>query len=309
MSEQDRPRIVVTGPTGWIGSALLTRIAHLYGPGWDRSVLLFGSRGAEIVAPDGAVLRIRPLCELAPKDVAGAVVIHLAYLTKEKVELLGEARFVAENLAIDQLVFTAFADAAPRAVFVASSGAAALAADGRDRHPYGCAKLRQEDRMLEWAARSGVPAIAGRIWNLTGPFINKIGSYAIADMLIQARATGRIRIAARVPVFRSYLHVSDLCDLILLASIGRIGHAEPIDLCGAETLEMSDIARQIAVLVGLSADAIERAPVVFDRPSAYLGQFALTKALAMRVDQVLLPFAQQLADTDRWLHAGRPRKA
>lgn len=299
----DQPPIVVTGPTGWIGQALLTRIAAARGPGWHEQVRLFGSRTGELTAADGSVLAIRPLEELGGADVAGALVVHLAYLTKEKAELLGERRFTDTNLAIDDRVLAALSAGDPRAVFVASSGAAALAAQGIDRHPYGLCKLRQEDRLLTWSRDAGVPVLAGRIWNIAGPFMNKTASYALGDMLIQARRTGTIRIAAAIPVFRSYLHVEDLADLVLRALETGIGAAHPVDLCGGEVLEMGDLAERVAALTGLAPEAIVRAPVDTARSNVYLGQFAQTRTLAMRVGMRLAAFERQLVDTDCWLQA------
>ncbi|WP_374944719.1 NAD-dependent epimerase/dehydratase family protein [Sphingomonas sp.] len=301
MTAIDARPVVITGPTGWIGRAMLMRLAHARGPGWGASVRLFGSRTSDLTAADGSVLPVRPLETLTGADVEGAIVVHLAYLTKEKAELLGERRFIDTNLGIDDRLLAALEEGAPHAVFVASSGAAALAAQGRDRHPYGLAKLRQEDRLLAWGARTGVPVIAGRIWNIAGPFMNKAESYALGNMLTQARTTGTIRVAAAVPVFRSFLHVGDLCDLALSALSAGIGCAAPVDLCGAEALEMGDLAARVAALVGLGDAAITRPPIDWQRPSVYIGDFAATRTLAMRLGLPIAGFDQQLVDTDRWI--------
>lgn len=301
MSMDAQPPVVVTGPTGWIGQALLMRLAQRRGPGWARSVRLFGSRTGELIAADGSVLPVQPLDTLTGTDVEGALVVHLAYLTKEKAEQLGERQFTDTNLAIDDRLLAALDRGRPRAMFVASSGAAALAADGRDRHPYGLTKLRQEDRLLAWGTGAGVPVLVGRIWNIAGPYMNKTGSYALGDMLTQARGTGGIRINAAVPVFRSFLHVGDLADLVLLALARGIGRPAPVDLCGAEALEMGDIAERVAALVGLADNAIDRPPVDWAQPSVYLGAFPHTKALAMQLGHPLAGFERQLIDTDQWL--------
>ncbi len=297
----ERPPIVITGPTGWIGQVVLMRLAAAGGRGWSERVRLFGSRAATLTAADGTALAVRPLDSLGGADVAGAQVVHLAYLTKEKAELLGERAFTDTNLAIDDRLLAACTAAAPAAVFVASSGAAALAADGRDRHPYGLCKLRQEDRLLAWGERAGVPVLAGRIWNIAGPYMNKTSAYALGDMLLQARRDRAIRVAAPVPVFRSYLHVADLAELVLGALDERVGHAAAIDLCGAEVLEMGDIAARVARYSGLGAEAVVRARLDTSRSSVYLGHFPHTKALALRLGLPLADFQRQLVDTAVWL--------
>jgi nucleoside-diphosphate-sugar epimerase len=293
-------RFVLTGPSGWIGQAMLVALGRAWGGRLDGRVVALGSHARGIELPWGERLEVRPLATITPDDVADAHVIHLAYLTKEKAEQLGEAAFTAGNLAIDAALFAAMDAAPPASLFVASSGAAALAERGTDPHPYGLAKLRQEARFLDWARTRGVPAIAGRIFNLAGPHINKVRAYAISDFAVQAREEGEIRIAARVPVFRSYLHVEDLCALVIGAAERGIGRPASLDLCGAEVVEMEDIAALVAQ-ASHGSPPIRRGPVAFDCPSLYVGDATQTKVLAMELGIALKPLAVQVADTIAWL--------
>ena len=290
-------RLVLTGPTGWIGTACLAGFADRFGPDWTSRVALFGSTARPLRAPDGQVLAVRRLDSIGPADVEGALVLHLAYLTKDKAADLGDDAFTVMNRAIDAHVLRAVEGARPRGVFVASSGAAALAERGADRHPYGLCKLAQEARFLDWGARTGAPVLAGRIYNLAGPHINKLGAYALADFLVQALETGRIRIAAETPVYRSYLHVHDLCDLVIAALEREAAPSRPIDLCGPLVVEMQDVAEAAARATGLETSAIARGPVDFGRPSLYLGDATQTLGLARRLGVRLAPFERQVADT------------
>lgn len=296
----DRTPIVITGPTGWIGTAMLAHLAQRLGKRWSDDVVLFGSANRSITAPDGTVMPMRLLESMLPADLDGALVVHLAYLTKDKTALLGERQFTDTNIAIDDIVLDRLRSAQPRGVFVASSGAAALAASGRDRHPYGLTKLRQEDRFLEWAAKANVPTVVGRIYNLAGPYINKVEIYAISAFIAQAKASGTIRISARVPVFRSYLHVDDLCGLIVDAGRLGVGRDSPADFCGMETVEMIDIAEAIASCLGNNV-TVERDSVDWHRPSIYLGDYTNTKILSMELGRPLFGFSSQVADTLRWM--------
>jgi nucleoside-diphosphate-sugar epimerase len=294
------PRFVLTGPSGWIGQAMLDALASANGGRLDGRVTAFGSRARTMSLPWGETLEVRALETISPDDVAGAHVIHLAYLTKEKAEQLGAAAFTAANHAIDETVLAAIGSAAPASLFVASSGAAALAERGEDSHPYGLAKLRQEARFLECAAAVDIPAIAGRIFNIAGPHINKVRSYAISDFAMQAHEDGKIAIRASVPVFRSYLHVEDLCALVIAAARRRVSRATPIDFCGAEAVEMADIAAIVAQ-ASQGSPAIVRGPVDFTRPSVYLGDPTHTRILALELDLALQPLSVQVTDTISWL--------
>lgn len=294
------PRYVLTGPSGWIGQAMLGTLARLMGEGAVMRVTAFASSARTMELSGGGTLAVRDLASITPADVDGAHVIHLAYLTKEKAELLGERAFMDTNLAIDDALFAALRAGTPASLFVASSGAASLAAKGLDLHPYGIAKLRQEARFLEWGGKAGVPVIAGRIFNVAGPYINKLQSYAISNFAQQARETGGIAIQAPIPVFRSFLHVEDLCSLVIKAALGRIGRFCPIDLCGAEVVEMADLAALVARVIGI-VGAVRRGPVDLGRSSAYLGDFTNTKVLAMELAQDLVPLLQQVKDTVAWM--------
>ena len=293
--------LVVTGPGGWIGTALLAVLARQHGAGWSERVRLFGASPRTLTMPDGSALAVRALASIGPEDVAGADLVHLAYLTREKADELGAEAFFATNRAIDDAVLAACAAAPPRAIFVASSGAAAMAECGRDRHLYGICKLLQEDRFLALGAASGVPVLAGRIYNLGGPWINKLGSYAISAMLLQALVDGTIDILAATPVYRSYLHVGDLGALVLAALDRGIGAARPVDLCGSEVVEMADLAARVAAAVGIGPAAIRRPLLDHAQPSAYVGDATQTMTLAARCDVGLRGLTEQIADTASFL--------
>jgi nucleoside-diphosphate-sugar epimerase len=291
-------KFVLTGPSGWIGQAVLSRLCATLGSLSGR-VAAFASSERSMTLADGQSIPVRALDTLCPDDVDGAHVIHLAYLTKEKADTLGERRFTDTNISIDDYVLAAMRDATPLSLFVASSGAAALAARGDDLHPYGLTKLRQEVRFLEWAAARAVPMIAGRIYNLSGPYINKIHSYAVSNFISQARTQRRIKIEAKNPVFRSYLHVENLSELVINAAIAGAGRPGAVDLCGAEVLEMQDLAELVSSIC--DEVPIEREMENFTKVSNYLGSFPETKSVTMETGVRLHGIRQQVLDTLRWI--------
>lgn len=305
-AQEVSPRFVLTGPSGWIGQAMLVTLARLLGGRLDGRVLAFASSARVMDLPGGEQLAVRALSDVVPADVAGAHVIHLAYLTKEKADQLGERAFMDANLGIDDTLMAALDSAAepPASLFVASSGAAALTAQGRDLHPYGVAKLRQEARFLAWGVQADVPVLAGRIFNVAGPYINKLESYALSNFALQARAAGEIVVQAPVPTFRSFLHIDDLCGLVVGAALQRVGRPAPIDLCGAQVVEMEDLADAVAAAIEeLHGDRIpvRRSTPDCTRSSQYLGNFADTKVLAMQLRVAFSSLGRQVSDTIEWL--------
>ena len=301
--DQLPPRLVLTGATGWIGTAFLAALARDRGPEWTRTVTLFGSSQRALVAPDGAELMVRVLDQLTGADVADADVVHLAYLTKDKVQTLGIDTFMSTNLAIDARVLAACQAGRPRALFVASSGAARQAETGRGREPYGLSKLMQEDRFLAFGASAGVPVLVGRIFSLAGPFINKLQSYALSSMLGQALQEGAVRITATTPVYRAYLHVEDVCALVLRSFQARLSLDGAADLSGSHVVEMEDVAREALRAVGRPHGEILRAAVDWTRPSLYFGDPTSARTLALRLGVRLRSLAEQVDDTAADLRA------
>ena len=282
---------------------MLAKLHALGGPdalGPDDQLALFGSRQGTVAAPGGPELEIRPLAQIRPADVAGAHVIHLAYLTKDKVEQHGSDEFNRINTAIDDALLNVIAAERPASLFVASSGAAQLTEEGRDAHPYGLAKLAQERRFLAWAETSGVPTLCGRIFNLAGPHINKLESYAVSNFALQAMRGGAIRIEARQPVYRSFLHVDDLCGLVLRAARSGARRDRPIDLCGSDVLEMQDIAELVSAAVGGDI-TIERPEITSAAKSVYLGSGQDTRELALELGLNLAPSDVQVRDSVHWM--------
>lgn len=293
-------RFVITGPSGWIGQVVLAQLAEDLGDRFAGQVTAFGSHARHLPLPGTPGLEVRALDTLTGADVVGAHVIHLAYLTREKADELGEREFTALNVAIDDQVLQAARAGRPASLFVASSGAAAVALTDTALNPYGLCKLRQEQRFLDLARELSLPTVVGRVFNIAGPYINKQQFYAISNMLLQAAQTGEIRIAAQHPVYRSFLHVGDLAQIIVTAA--RKLHCEvvPIDLCGTQVLEMGDLATAVNQLLG-GGIKITRAAIDFSQCSTYLGNCTYTHALALKLELSMRPFSIQLEDTWDWI--------
>lgn len=305
LSAQHPAKVVLTGPTGWIGRSLLDMLHDSEHP--DRlldgeTVRLFGSSAGSVTTRTGHSIAVDPLSGISPADVEGAHVIHLAYLTKDKVAVVGEEPFWQTNRAIDDSLLAALTASRPASLFVASSGAAQLAESGSDFHPYGLAKLEQEQRFLDYAKASGVPTLCGRIYNLGGPNINKLQDYAISNFAVQALEGGPVRIAADKPVLRSFLHVDDLCTMIIRAGRTALNQDRAIDLCGTEIVELQHVAQLIVKHIDSSLQ-IRRPDVDYRGKAVYLGKAVDTIILAMRLNCELQGLHKQIHDTIDWIRA------
>ena len=113
----------------------------------------------------------------------------------------------------------------PGSLFVASSAGGLYAGSPEppftEAHPvvplsaYGEAKLAQEDLAREFARRTGVPTLVGRIANLYGPGQNLAKAQGLISHLCRAHLTGQpISIYVPLDTVRDYLFVADAAAMV-----------------------------------------------------------------------------------------------
>src|SRR5574338_236013 len=115
-------RIVITGAGGWIGKAALELLYNTLGPAAFASrVVAFGSAARTVDFGAGAIEQ-KPLAGIFALPRAPTLVLHLAFLTKDKVGGMDENEYRRANRALSRTVLDALDDIGATAVFVASSG-------------------------------------------------------------------------------------------------------------------------------------------------------------------------------------------
>lgn len=295
-------RIAVVGAGGWMGLASLELFHRLLGPqAFARRVLAFGSSARRLSLRDGLSVEQRPLSDLATLSPAPTLVLHLAYLTQEKAKAMSEADYVAANRSISAAVLEALGPIGATGVFLPSSGAAYLAEDPRaadSMRLYGRLKLEDEAMFADWArAQDGRRAVIARVFNLSGPYINKQSSYALACFIADALAGGPIEIKAARPVYRSFVAISELMSVVL--GVFADAGADPVtlfDTAGDEALEMAEIAEGVRSALG-AAGPIRRPPLDFDDQDRYVGDGSVYRSLRRRAEVTPVGFASQVRAT------------
>ncbi|KAG5733727.1 hypothetical protein E4T56_gene1887, partial [Termitomyces sp. T112] len=209
---EDGRRIVITGAGGWIGLATLDLLAAALGDRFEKRVRAFGSSTRTMRLADGTQVLQRPLSDMAWLPGEPTIVLHTAFLTKDRAEVMDEAAYIAANRAISEAVLKALGPIGAEAIFVASSGAAAKVDDpkaGAAMRLYGALKREDEERFAAWADETGKRAVIARIYALTGPYINKPGAYAIASFLADAMAGRPVEVRAPKKGVRAYVPIRE----------------------------------------------------------------------------------------------------
>jgi nucleoside-diphosphate-sugar epimerase len=297
---ESETRLAVTGASGWLGLATLEMLRVVMGESFGRRVTCFGGRARRLSLRGGASVDQAPLAELADLTPAPSIVLHLGFLTQGPQMTLGAEEYVAANEAIRRVVIEALDHLGTEAVFLASSGATYLA-DRRggplSKELYGWLKLQDEVAFGRWGRARGKTVATARIFNLTGPYINRRTTYAIACFIADALAGRPIRIQAARPVFRSYTSIAELMSTAL--SVLTEAPREPFnfDTTGEATLEMGEIAQAVATALGSTQGVVRPSFDPNAEPDNYAGEGPAYAELSRRfgVARTLLP--EQIQDT------------
>lgn len=305
-------RIVVVGAGGWVGRTAVALLREALGEaGFAARVRCFGSAdGAIDMGKDGLVTQ-RELACLTDLAKEPTLLLHLAFLTKDKVAGMDPATYTAANRTLSGQVLDALDGMGVDRLFVASSGAAALADDltaAEDLRLYGRLKREDEARFAEWA--QSLPnqrrAVIARIYSLSGPWINKPDTYALASFIRDAQAGRPIEVRAPMAVYRSYVAAREVVSVVLAALLAQEGETVLRFDTGGVPLELGAVAQVVAEVVG---GQVNRAPIVDDRDGCYVGDERGWIELLAQFGMTSAPIAEQVAETAAWLaHETRPAR-
>ena len=296
-------RVVVVGAGGWLGLATLEMLHGLLGREFHHRVAAFGSGARTLTLRGALAVDQQPLADLPLLPPAPTLVLHMAFLTQEKAKAMSEETYVEANRAISSRVLSALDDIGAEGVFVPSSGAVYMAdrpGAERSKQLYGRLKREDEERFAAWGAERGANVAIARVFNLSGPYINKRSSYALACFIDDALGGRPIGIRATRPVFRSYVAISEMMSVVV--GLLTAPAAEPIvfDTAGDDVYEMAQIAQVVGSVLhhdrGIDRPALQDGDV-----DSYVGDGS-TYALLRRLNRVTpVGFAEQVRETARYL--------
>lgn len=293
--------VAVTGASGWLGSVALDLLFAAMGEDAPQRVAAYASTTRSLTVADGRRVVARPLEALLDAP-APTTILHLAFVTREKVADLGVDAYTATNLAISATVLDAVALHRPRAVVVSSSGAVhaaggRLVADLRG-DPYGTLKHVDELAFRSAARDVGAACVIPRVFNVAGPRMSKPSAFALGSMITMAAAGGPVVVQATRPVHRAYCGVDEVVALSLLTALR--GRDEVFDTGGVE-VELGELARVVAHEHGLGDDAVVRRLDPGASPSRYVGDGRRMAELAEGEGMELRTLPELVRQTSQWL--------
>jgi len=257
---------VIIGSSGWVASAAQHHFA-------DRHIdfeapIIFGSREGWSNICRTPILSLDSQPSVIRRTLLGKslVVFHFAYLTQEKIGA-DQAGYIDAITSMNKKVISIIENYNVAAFVYASSGAATLANDPINRGDtgkilYGKLKAFDEQMFGDICREKGVKYLAPRIFSLAGPFINKHSTYAISDMILQAKRIGQIKLHANKPVWRSYVDVIDFVTVLshAITKYPLSAKKSPVfDVAHTVNVEIEELAFAVASHFGLPKKAVIRA--------------------------------------------------
>jgi len=270
-------RILITGAGGWLGRSLLSTLLpstpaeQLMALGSRSRTLIVEGRPIEILAWDDA-------------DVAGFApthIVHLAYLTRDRLVELGWSRYVAENVGLSARIVDLLALPTVRALVHTSSGAVAGLTESTAQpatvQPYGLLKRIDELLFADECARRGQACVTCRVWSVSGPHVVEPHKYAFSDLILQALSGSDVTVRSANRVYRRYLDAGELMEVAL--RLGLAGRTVVFD-SGGTHVEIGELARQIVEEIGVEGQRVQREESGAVEPDDYSADDALFLELA-----------------------------
>jgi nucleoside-diphosphate-sugar epimerase len=243
-------RVLVTGASGWLGRTQLSLLWHAHGPDWIAGHVLATASRSRIIAVSGAGSVEVHRATMGHVDAfRPTLIVNCSFPTRDKVAALGTGTYLRVTEELTQNLLTWMALPSVERVITFSSGAAVPSAkfpDDATCNPYGFMKAREEEQVLDAAARLGRNVVVCRVWSVSGPHVQAPRNYAFSDFIMQAMQAGEIRIGSTVPVIRTYASVDD----VLAVAVATVGRQTKAFNSGGVTVELGDLAARIANFVG-----------------------------------------------------------
>lgn len=300
---------VVIGATGWLGQATLEYLFRQLAP-TDRSrVHAFASIARSLVLRDGTAVQVQALSSLpALRTPRPALVFHYAFQTKDRVGDNSQEGYILLNRSIREALLQ-FVDANPIAgLFVPSSGAAYAGMDGSNQSDgaiYGRCKLDDERVFEAMGLQYRFPVVSPRVFNVSGPYINKHNLYALASIISACLSNQTISLRATHHVIRSYYSVTDLIELccrLMFSGRDKDPAFHVFDTAGTEEVEVGELALRCQALLAPHL-VIERPPLREAPADRYVGDATAIREFERDLQITPLGLDQQIKVTADYMIA------
>lgn len=247
---QHGDKVLISGAAGWFGQ---TAIAMTKTAGLE--YMATGSR-SRVIKLNGDNERIESHSMDSIAAFKPTVVIDAAFLTREKIAVVGAANYIEVNQAIIDCSREIAGLASVRKYVGFSSGAtvhlAGHSSFSLSDNPYAALKRSYEEQMLDAGSWSKASIAIPRVFSVTGAYVNRPELFAFSNLILQAKS-GVMKIQASNRVLRRYCLVEDVISLSL-SSLDQ--GATLIFETGGDLVEIGELAQLIKAQIDTEINII-----------------------------------------------------
>lgn len=231
-------KILITGASGWLGKSSFYSIKRIY----PNAEIFFAASSNRKIQIGNFVLDALDLAssELLRHKFDG--IIHLAFLTRDKIAAHGAEKYIQINTSITDTVAKIIENSQTNWVTTVSSGAAIKFSGAVESNPYSICKLHEEKVISELSWSWGANYSVGRLWGSLGIDMPINRNYAVSDFIMQALENKVIQVNAKGSVHRRYVDSREFMNVCISSAIAGFND---IFESGGKLLEVGELAEKI----------------------------------------------------------------
>jgi nucleoside-diphosphate-sugar epimerase len=236
--------IIITGASGWLGKCAVNLINS--DERYRSTKLFLFSSSEKQIQLKGQKYEVKKFLDFnvnSFQDIKVVGIIHLSFLTRDKVSKVGFEEYVKINKLITSKFAEIVSSTKPNWITTVSSGAAKENTEDIEINPYGNLKIQEEQTLSKLAKDLGLNYSIGRLWGAMGYDMPINRNYAISDFICQALISKKINVNAKKLVTRRY--VSDMEFIETCINSAEKGVNRTFD-SGGDKIEVRDLARLVA---------------------------------------------------------------
>ncbi len=231
--------LLITGSTGWLGVATLNFIEKFFANKFK--IIAISSSQNQLILDSQRIINLQNFSSNFRHDKE-IDILHFAYLTKDKIALMGQENYLKKTNEITQTIQEIILNNRVRSLIYISSGAVY-----KPDNLYSTQKIKDENLFKNLANSQNFNLLIPRLFNIGGAYIKNFSDYAISNFIIQAIENSQININSSNLVYRSYIEIFDFCKILchwlLDENPSKIFE---FDTAGLEIIEVEDLAKIIS---------------------------------------------------------------
>ncbi len=242
-------KILLTGASGWIGKSFLEVYESNFGPEITQAnICATSSVKKEIKLESGTIIKTLPLGDEINLNRKYGGIVHLAALTKDKVNQHDNSEYIYKNMEL--LSFTLQAvDKGIDWLICVSSGAVFKSnkiefENDINSNPYGFYKRLEETIFSNLQTKQNFTFVCPRLWGGTGKDMKSHQNYAFGSFIKDALEKNQIVIKSGHKVYRKYIDTRDLMNLCLKMVQNN---ETKIFNSGGPLIEIGELAKKISI--------------------------------------------------------------